>query len=166
MVFKNAKEGKLEDIPADILIRNYNSLKRINVDYMTNIPRDVIMAKCFWGDSGSGKTRKAWEEATIEAYIKNPNTKWWDGYRGQHNVIIDEFTGRIDISYLLTWFDRYPCTVEVKGYSVGLKAINFWITSNLSPDEWYPDAKDEQKSALRRRLNITHFSNPYPNHNG
>ncbi len=160
-VLTDVKAGRVDDVPADIYIRHYSSLKRIAVDHMENVPRNNIEAKYFWGQSGTGKTRLAWEEATIAAYIKNPNTKWWDGYRGQDNVIIDEFTGRIDISYLLTWLDRYPCTVEVKGFSVPLKATRFWITSNLSLEECYPDAKAEQIAALRRRLNVTHFENPF-----
>lgn len=160
-VLTKVKQGKIDEVPADIVIRHYSSLKRIAVDAMVNIPRENITAKYFWGVSGSGKTRQAWDEATLDAYIKNPNTKWWDGYRGQENVIIDEFTGRIDISYLLTWLDRYPCTVEVKGFSVPLKSTKFWITSNLSIEECYPDAKQEQIAALRRRLNIVHFNLPF-----
>jgi len=72
-------------------------------------------------------------------------------------VVIDEFRGEIGIGHLLRWFDRYPVLVEIKGGSVVLKATRFWITSNLSPDAWYPNLDEETKSALKRRLNITHF---------
>lgn len=37
-------------------------------------------------------------------------------------------------------------------------ATTIWITSNLSPDQWYPDLDAETLSALKRRLNITHFN--------
>lgn len=160
-VLSKVKQGRIDETPADVQVRYYNSLKRIVVDNMVNVPRPEIDAQFFWGVSGSGKTRAAWDQAGLDAYIKNPNTKWWDGYRNQENVIIDEFTGRIDISYLLTWLDRYPCTVEVKGYSVPLRAIRFWITSNLSIEECYPDAKDAQIQALRRRLRVTHYDVPF-----
>ncbi len=156
-ILSSAKRGAFEDIPSDIYIRNYSSLKRIRVDAMENVPRPDISAKVFIGPSGVGKTRLAWEQAGNDAYIKNPNTKWWDGYRGQANVIIDEFVGRIDISYLLTWLDRYPCTVEVKGYSMPLTANNFWITSNLTIEEWYPEAKQVHLEALKRRVNIEYI---------
>lgn len=159
-ILSSAKRGSFEDIPADIYIRHYSSLKRIRVDSMENVPRPEVSSRVFIGPSGVGKTRLAWEQAGNDAYIKNPNTKWWDGYRGQANVIIDEFVGRIDISYLLTWLDRYPCTVEIKGYSLPLTAINFWITSNLNVDEWYPDAKQVHLNALKRRLNIEYIDNP------
>lgn len=152
-----AKEGRLDDVPADVYIRSYNSLKRIAVDHMQplGIERQVCV---YWGRTGAGKSRRAWEEAGLGAYPKDPRSKFWDGYRGQEHVVIDEFRGGIDIAHLLRWFDRYPVIVEVKGSSVVLSAKKIWITSNLSPDDWYPDCDQETKAALRRRLQVTHFN--------
>lgn len=93
----------------------------------------------------------------LQAYPKDPRSKFWDGYRGQAHVVIDEFRGGIDIAHLLRWFDRYPVIVEVKGSSVVLNAKKIWITSNLAPEAWYPDTDQETIAALRRRINVTHF---------
>lgn len=93
----------------------------------------------------------------MDAYPKDPRSKFWDGYRGHQHVVIDEFRGGIDISHILRWLDRYPVIVEVKGSSTVLKAEGIWITSNLDPRCWYPEADEETVSALLRRLNITHF---------
>jgi len=112
----------------------------------------------FWGKTGTGKSRRAWEEAGLQAYPKDPRTKFWDGYRNQENVVIDEFRGGIDIAHILRWFDRYPVIVEVKGSSVVLSAKTIWITSNLDPNYWYPELDGETRSALLRRLNITEFN--------
>lgn len=152
-IYDLAKSGQMDDIPRDIYIRHYSTLKRIRVDHCTPSFRDNIQVVVYYGPTGTGKTHRAWREAMItgDPYIKNPNTKWWDGYRGQQNVIIDEFAGRIDISYLLTWLDRYPLICEIKGYSMPLEAIRFWITSNLHPTEWYPEAKPNHLDALLRR---------------
>jgi len=148
-----AKDGRLEDIPGDIFIRCYNQLKRIAADYCQPlaVEREVVV---YWGSTGSGKSRRAWEEATLEAYPKDPRSKFWDGYRSQTNVVIDEFRGGIDISHVLRWFDRYPVIVEVKGSATVLKATKIWITSNLHPDLWYPEIDMETKDALKRRLTI------------
>lgn len=86
-----------------------------------------------------------------------------DGYRGQEHVVVDEFRGGIDISHMLRWLDRYPVLVEVKGSAAVLTAKKIWITSNLSPDDWYKDIDEETRLALRRRLLITHFNRPLTN---
>jgi len=119
--------------------------------------REIV---CYWGTTGMGKSRRAWEEAGLNAYPKDPRSKFWDGYRGQEHVVFDEFRGGIDISHVLRWFDRYPVIVEVKGSSTVLKAKKIWITSNLHPNDWYPELDQETKSALIRRLTIVHFVNP------
>lgn len=158
-VWDNAVGGRMEEIPRDILIRHYSAIKRIRVDHVEPVERPDITVNVYWGVSGTGKTRRAHYEAGSGAFIKNPNTKWWDGYRGQKNVIVDEFVGRVDISYILNWFDRYPCIAEVKGYSVPLEAVNFWVTSNVNPEDWYPDINPEQKRGLLRRLtNVVQFT--------
>ena len=84
----------------------------------------------------------------MEAYPKTPRSKFWDGYAGHEHVVMDEFRGGIDIAYLLIWLDRYPCIVEVKGSSVVLSARTIWITSNLDPRLWYPDADAETTCCL------------------
>lgn len=151
-----AKNGELDAIPGDVYVRYYGNLRRIATDNCQPlaIEREVVV---YWGPTGVGKSRRAWEEAGIDAYPKDPRSKFWDGYRNQEHVVIDEFRGDIDISHLLRWFDRYPVIVEVKGSSVVFKARKIWITSNLAPTEWYPTLDQSTKDALMRRLNVTHF---------
>lgn len=108
----------------------------------------------FHGPTGSGKSRRAWAEAGYDAYSKCPRTKWWTGYQGHANVVIDEFRGGIDIAHILRWFDRYPVSVETKGSTKPLVAKNIWITSNLHPLNWYIDLDKETKDALLRRLEV------------
>jgi len=122
----------------------------------------AIERKCvvFWGDTGTGKSLRAWTEGGDGAYAKDPRSKWWCGYRTQEFVIIDEFRGGIDVSHILRWLDRYPVTVETKGGSRPLLATKFWITSNLDPRRWYPEIDEETLKALLRRMEIIHFNKP------
>lgn len=152
----NAKRGRLDDIPPDVYCRLYGNFKRIAVDHMEPIGVERTIT-VYWGRTGTGKSRRAWEEAGLDAFPKDPRTKFWDGYRNHKHVVMDEFRGGIDIAHLLRWFDRYPVVVEVKGSSVVLGATNIWITSNIDPRNWYPDLDAETLAALLRRLNITHF---------
>jgi len=111
----------------------------------------------FWGRTNTGKSRRAWEEAGMGAYCKDPNTKFWDGYQNQDAVVMDEFRGLINVSNLLRWLDRYPVRVEIKGSSRPLSMTTLWITSNVNPLYWYPEVDSETQAAFMRRLNITEF---------
>ena len=155
-IWNLAVAGLLLEIPSNIRVQNYRTLRQIAGDYQSpvGILREVFV---FWGRTGTGKSRRAWDQAGLDAYPKDPRTKFWCGYRGQQHVVVDEFRGGIDVSHLLRWLDRYPVNVEIKGSSCALAATKIWITSNLSPNEWYADLDAETLAALRRRLVITHF---------
>lgn len=144
-------------IPASIRVSSYRALRSIGADYAVPLAmeREVYV---FWGVTGSGKSRRAWDEAGMDAYSKDPRSKFWDGYQASENVVIDEFRGGIDVAHILRWCDRYPVRVEVKGSSAPLCAKRIWFTSNVDPRDWYPDLDEETKSALIRRFNITHFN--------
>jgi len=157
-VWLAAKAGRIEDVPASIRISSYRALKSIGSDYQEPVAMERTIS-VFWGQTGTGKSRRAWSEAGLSAYPKNPNTKFWDGYRGHENVVVDEFRGRVDISYLLTWCDRYPVIVEVKGSSTPLQARKIWFTSNLHPRQWYPDLDESTIAALLRRLEVVEIIN-------
>jgi len=152
-----AKRGELDSIPGDVYVRNYGNLRRIGQDNLAPVAI-VRKVKVFWGATGTGKSRLAWNEAGLDAYPKDPRSKFWDGYRSHRHVVIDEFRGDIDVSHLLRWFDRYPVNVEIKGSSVVLSATDIWITSNLPPTSWYPQLDPMTLGALLRRLEIVEMN--------
>lgn len=73
-IWEAAKTGKLLDIPADERVRHYRTLKQIEKDYLKPeaVVREVFV---FWGAPKTGKSRRAWEEAGLDAYPKDPCTK-------------------------------------------------------------------------------------------
>ena len=156
-VWESAKSGDLDSIPANVRVVSYRTIRAIGSDFSKAVGME---RKCFvfWGKTGTGKSRRAWDEAGMEAYCKDPRTKFWDGYQTEQNVVIDEFRGGIDIAHMLRWLDRYPVRVEIKGSSRPLVAKTIWITSNISPQQWYPDADAETVAALMRRLDVTEFN--------
>lgn len=148
-----AQAGDLAGIPSDIYIRYYRTLVAIASDFSTP-PALERKAVVYWGQTGTGKSRRAWDEAGSQAFAKDPRSKFWCGYRGQVNCVIDEFRGGIDIAHLLRWLDRYPVNVEIKGSSRPLLVERFWITSNLHPNDWFPGMDSATVAALIRRLEI------------
>lgn len=154
-----AKLGLLDDvtIPAQVYVNSYGTLKQIKKDHLKPEAgvREIFV---YCGKTGAGKSKRAWEEAGWNAYPKQATSKYWDGYQEQENVVMDEFRGQIGISHMLAWCDRYPVIIDNKFGATCLKAKKIWITSNLHPNDWYPDLDAETKSALIRRLNITEFN--------
>lgn len=111
----------------------------------------------FWvvGPSGSGKTHLARTKA--ETYFLKAQNKWWDGYEGQHHVILDDFDeqGLCLAHYLKIWADKWECTGEIKGGTVSLMHRFFWITSQYEiGDLWNLPEQQEIRDALRRRFRI------------
>lgn len=155
-IWESAKKGDLESIPSSVRVQSYRTLRSISADFAQPLGMERTI-NVFWGATGTGKSRRAWSEAGMDAYSKDPRTKFWCGYCGQTDVVIDEFRGGIDIAHLLRWFDRYPVVVELKGSSTPLRASRIFITSNLPPSAWYPDLDPATYSALERRLNIIEF---------
>lgn len=152
-IWLSAQSGDFLAIPAHVRIQSYRTLRAIASDFAKPIGM-VRTSVVYWGPTGTGKSRRAWEEAGMDAYPKDPRTKWWSGYNGQKNVVIDEFRGGIDICHLLRWLDRYPVSVEIKGSSTPLLCERFWFTSNVSPDQWYPLLDGPTVDALLRRLEV------------
>lgn len=137
------------------LFRNFWALQR-------PVERPNISVRWFCGPPGVGKSRKAHEEIQ-DGYIKEPRTKWWNGYCGEREVIIDDFgPNGIDINHLLRWFDRYKCYIETKGGMLPLLADKFIVTSNFAPSEIFVDQHGvlhQQLPALERRIVIEYFTN-------
>lgn len=116
----------------------------------------------YWGPTGTGKTSKVWNDnppADIWAYSAESGC-WFDGYDGQSIVLFDEFHGGIfRLPYLLKLLDAFPMQVPVKGGFVNWVPKKIFITSNIDPVSWFPNANSEHVRALMRRVtNIIHFA--------
>lgn len=107
----------------------------------------------FWGKTGTGKTRRVYDEVGDRPLYSHPGGPWFDGYDGQEDVLFDEFSGSyFALPYLLKLLDRYPMQVPIKGGFVSFVPKRIWITANYSPQEWFANARPEHVAALMRRL--------------
>jgi len=119
----------------------------------------------FHGPSGSGKTRSA-NEILPTAYTKSGASKWWDGYDGHEDVIIDDLrSSHCEFTELLMILDRYEKRIEHKGGMRQLRAKRIIITSIFSPTEMYQamqnrDANKEPIEQLLRRIDTIRSFGP------
>lgn len=86
-VWDLAKSGSIESIPANVRLQHYRTIRTIAADFAepSAMERTIFV---FCGRTGTGKSRRAWEEAGLSAYPKDPRSKFWDGYRNQEHVVI------------------------------------------------------------------------------
>lgn len=168
--FEDAKEGKFDEIPCDIRVKYYRTWKVINKDFMKQ--PDDLEAPCgvwIWGASGLGKSTYARALVGGKGFYPKMANKWWDGYQGEDDVILDD----LDCNHaclghhLKIWADKYPFVCENKGGASALRPKRFIITSQYSIGQVWED--EQFRVALRRRFKVIHFNDffkrslgPYP----
>lgn len=87
------------------------------------------------GHPGTGKSKLAWE-LHPNAYSWNQSS-WWERYRGQDTVIVDEFEPyKTGLSYINKLTDRYPLIVDVKNSSADFISKTIIFISNHPFNEW------------------------------
>lgn len=115
------------------------------------------MTKGYWiyGETGKGKSHKVFENYHPDThYVLNlRDNGWWEKYKGQENVIINDFRGEIIYNDLLQLIDKWPYDVKKRNVgSIPFISKNVYITSSLRPEEVYHNRneKDSIKQLLRR----------------
>lgn len=134
------------------------TLEKIEDTFKRNQKR-TVPTKGLWlyGSTGVGKSSRCFNEYP-DAYWKSVGGKefdWWDGYRGERVVVIDEFRGEIAFSFLLRLMDRYPLGVSRRCREpYPFTSTLIVITSRYHPRHVYKDQSAEEMKQLYRRCDI------------
>jgi hypothetical protein len=119
----------------------------------------------YWGPTGVGKSHRAFADFNPAThYVKNLNEDFWNGYKGQPIVIMNEFRGQVSFSELLDLVDKYPKNVKWKcTEGVPFLARKLIITSSKEPYDIYYNAlsEDESIEQLKRRFTIIKCEQKY-----
>lgn len=135
ILVEKAKSGDLASIESDNpreFLLYYRTFKQLALD---NLEPSSMVRDCIWiyGKPRTGKSRAA-AKYWPRAYWKNAN-KWWDGYRGETEVVLDDLGSFHLFELLKRWADRYKVVGESKGGGVALSYDKFIVTSNFTPQE-------------------------------
>lgn len=149
-----ARSGRIYEIPAAMCVQYYNTWNAMYADNCEPMERNITVT-VFWGRTGTGKSLLAKSESNMVhggVYWKDNSSKWWDGYKGEIAVVIDDFAGGVSVGILQRWLDRYPLRLEIKGRYVAARFTEVWITSNVDPRDWYKEADAEVRRSILRRI--------------
>lgn len=120
------------------------------------------MTKGIWftGVSGSGKSHSLFQDYSPEThYIKNLEDEWWDGYKGQEIVIMNELSF-FKKSELMDLVDKWPKTVKQRCREpVPFLAKEVRISSIKSPYEIFGIKKDDYE--FNRRFTVIEMAQKY-----
>jgi len=108
------------------------------------------------GPSGTGKSRLLWE--LYPKHFAKALNKWWDGYKHQEVVAIEEWSPKNDLtaSSLKKWADRYPFPGEIKGGCLqGLRPKKIIVLSNYTPEQCFLNQED--LGPILRRFTVIKF---------
>lgn len=149
----------LSEIVQEEEIQNFQSLRFAEglAKYQKNTNlREDLEVTWIYGPTGTGKTYTAFKWFEGDCWISAKNLRWWEGYHGQENILIDDFRKDFCTYHeLLRILDIYPYQVEFKGGSTPLKAKRIIITSCYHPIDVYETRKDIEQ-LLRRITDIYH----------
>lgn len=143
-----------KECPKSVILQ-FNGISRLIA--MNCVPRkEKTLVEWLFGPTGSGKSRAAWEEHP-DAYSKDPNTKWWDGFHSQDTVILDDYrpSKELPFNQLLRLMDRYPLTVEMKGGSTNFSPRLIVVTTSKSIRETFANLDwldNENLCQMERRV--------------
>ena len=134
-----AKQGRIEEIPADIRVRHYNTVTKIASRYQKPPPK-LPKLDNLWivGPAGTGKS--TFVHSKYPGAFKKSFSKWWCGYRpddeGHSVVILDDLHFKwADKEMLKNWADVFSFVAETKGGSMQIRPKQIIVTSNYTIEQ-------------------------------
>jgi hypothetical protein len=148
----------------DVKIEQYCQIKKCVQTYqMDSIPVGGYMGsrRVLWICDQPGKGKSRWVRENFTSFYTKPQNKWWDGYRQEPVIVLDDFDkqGSCLAHYLKIWTDVYSFFGEVKGGTVPCNYHIMIITSNYWPNEiWSEENESQLIKAIERRMTIVNLN--------
>lgn len=144
---------KTIDEHPETFLKLSKGMKELDQHYLNKKEKPIPTVYWYYGETGTGKSRDAAEEAGIDTARISGNLTWFDQYHCEDNVIFDDFRGDwCKLDYLLQILDIYDMKVPIKGGFVHWVPKKIFITSNKKPEECYYNCYGENIRQLLRRI--------------
>jgi len=159
-IAKLIKDGATLEEVAEIApatyIRNYRGIAHYQTLHIPHYQHDTVRGIWLHGPPGVGKTHHArlFAETKGDVFVKAQN-KWFDGYKGEPVILLDDLDTPLLGHYLKIWADKWSCNGEVKGGTTKLRHRYFIVTSNYTPEHLWKDDEAMQQAVARRFKIIT-----------
>jgi len=134
-----------------VFIKYSRGLRDVSLFLQNSYKHESVRGIWIYGPPGTGKSHVA-RSLSDSLYIKAQN-KWFDGYDGELNILLDDLDTAVLGHYLKIWADRWPCSGETKGGTVNLRHQRFIVTSNYAPEHFWGDDEPMCK-AIERRFKV------------
>jgi len=117
---------------------------------------ESCLAIWIWGESGTGKSHLARSHIDKDKLFIKDLSKWWDGYKGQDVVLIDDMDvySREYTRCLKIWSDRYAFPMEIKGASGFARPKVLIVTSQYSIAKIWENDKESRDAIDRRFIQV------------
>lgn len=147
-----------EKYPADF-IRYHQGLQALQETIAPRPPvaRDVTVW-VWWGPTGVGKTHRA-RTAFPEIYDVIPGRDTWGHYRGEKEILFDEFNHELwTIQEMNRFLDKWRCPLSCRYRDKYAAWTLVVICSNSPPESWWPQhANSFLMNAFLRRISATTY---------
>jgi len=150
-----AKKGtmdEIQEIDPVSYVQHYHAFKRIIQDNPPPVQDlETVCGEWLWGEPGVGKSHRA--RAENPNHYDKPLNKWWDGYKGQDVIILDDVglgQGSWIGDLLKRWADKFSFPAEQKGTTVSIRPKKIIVTSNYKIEEIFQDVS--LCKAIQRRF--------------
>lgn len=162
-------ELKLNDVPSEIMLNSgfLNAAKTVLSTMLG--PRRNVRVITIIGGTGVGKSWACYQHCGSDLVVYQRGG-WFAGAHTQgSNLLFDEFTGQVPLSDMLTYLHGFPNQLPVKGSFYPACYTTVFITSNVMPENWYLNDKEELRTkregnlaCLYRRIGYVGPQREYP----
>lgn len=152
------KMSEIREEEPGLYVKYFNGLKNLAAELAPKRTEKPEVT-WIWGDGGVGKTKYVIDKHGADNVYRKDMSKWWDKYKQQEAICIDDFNNSWDYTYFLNLLDRYQVNYEVKNGHAEINSKYIYITCEFHPKHFWGNQKieDEKNNKLvqvMRRIDL------------